>query len=354
MIRRAYNWTFRHFISHSDPELAHHLGLGAIALAGRMRLTRGLMRATLGHLDPRRRPTRIVGGVEVPLMLGRRVLASRLGLAAGMDKDAEAVLGMSALGYAFVEIGTVTPRPQPGNEAPRLWRLMEERGLRNRMGFNNAGADAAAEKLRELRSSSAGRAAVVGANIGKNKVTAEEDAPADYEYCARALARWVDFVVVNVSSPNTPGLRDLQSVEHLRPILQAARRGCEAGAPDRAMPLFVKIAPDLADEDILAVVELTKELGLAGVVATNTTINHDLGEGGVSGAPLLPRALEVVALVARHLDDSQILIGTGGVSSAEDALRMIAAGADLVEAFSAFIFEGPSWPGEVSRALQRA
>lgn len=354
MIRRAYNWTFRHFISHSDPELAHHLGLGAIALAGRMRLTRGLMRATLGHLDPGRRPTRVVGGVEGPLMLGRRVLASRLGLAAGMDKDAEAVLGMSALGYAFVEIGTVTPRPQPGNEAPRLWRLMEERGLRNRMGFNNAGADAAAEKLRELRSSSAGRAAVVGANIGKNKVTAEEDAPADYEYCARVLARWVDFVVVNVSSPNTPGLRDLQSVEHLRPILQAARRGCEAGAPDRAMPLFVKIAPDLADEDILAVVELTKELGLAGVVATNTTINHDLGEGGVSGAPLLPRALEVVALVARHLDDSQILIGTGGVSSAEDALRMIAAGADLVEAFSAFIFEGPSWPGEVSRALQRA
>ena len=231
---------------------------------------------------------------------------------------------------------------------------MEERGLRNRMGFNNAGADAAAEKLRELRSTPAGRAAIVGANIGKNKVTSEEDAPSDYEYCAKTLAHWVDFVVVNVSSPNTPGLRDLQSVDHLRPILQAARRGCEAGAPDRVMPLFVKLAPDLADEDIVAIVELTKELGLAGVVATNTTINHDLGEGGVSGAPLLPRALEVVSLVARHLDDDQILIGTGGISSPEDALRMISAGADLVEAFSAFIFEGPSWPGEVSRALQRA
>ena len=194
----------------------------------------------------------------------------------------------------------------------------------------------------------------MGANIGKNKVTSEEDAPADYEYCAKTLAHWVDFVVVNVSSPNTPGLRDLQSVDHLRPILQAARRGCEAGAPDRVMPLFVKIAPDLADEDIVAIVELTKELGLAGVVATNTTINHDLGEGGVSGAPLLPRALEVVSLIARHLDEEQILIGTGGISSPEDALRMIGAGADLVEAFSAFIFEGPSWPGEVSRALQRA
>lgn len=166
-----------------------------------------------------------------PLTLGERRLPSRLGLAAGMDKDAEAVLGMCALGYAFVEIGTVTPRPQPGNDAPRLWRLMEERGLRNRMGFNNAGADAAAEKLRELRSTPAGRAAIVGANIGKNKVTSEADAPADYEYCAKTLAHWVDFVVVNVSSPNTPGLRDLQSVDHLRPILQAARRGCEAGAP---------------------------------------------------------------------------------------------------------------------------
>ena len=180
----------------------------------------------------------------------------------------------------------------------------------------------------------------MGANIGKNKLTSEEDASADYEYCAKVLARWVDFVVVNVSSPNTPGLRDLQSVDQLRPILTAARRGCEAGAPDRSMPLFVKIAPDLADEDIVAIVELTKELGLAGVVATNTTINHDLGPGGVSGAPLLGRA--------------QILIGTGGVSSQADALRMIGAGADLVEAFSAFIFEGPSWPGEVSRALQRS
>ena len=354
MIRRAYNWAFTHFISRSDPEDAHHLGLGAISLAGRFAPTRGLMRATLGYLDPHHSPTRMVNGVEVPLTLGQRRLSSRLGLAAGMDKDAQAVLGMCALGYAFVEIGTVTPRPQPGNDAPRLWRLMEERGLRNRMGFNNAGADAAADKLRELRSTSAGRAAIVGANIGKNKVTSEEDAPADYEYCAKTLAHWVDFVVVNVSSPNTPGLRDLQSVDHLRPILQAARRGCEAGAPDRVMPLFVKIAPDLAGEDIVAVVELTKELGLAGVVATNTTINHDLGEGGVSGAPLLPRALEVVSLVARHLDEEQILIGTGGISSPEDALRMIGAGADLVEAFSAFIFEGPSWPGEVSRALQRA
>ena len=353
MIRRAYNWAFTHFISRSNPEVAHHWGLGAISLAGRFAPTRGLMRATLGYLDPTHSPTRVVGGVEVPLTLGERRLPSRLGLAAGMDKDAEAVLGMCALGYAFVEIGTVTPRPQPGNDAPRLWRLMEERGLRNRMGFNNAGADAAAEKLRELRSTPAGRAAIVGANIGKNKVTSEADAPADYEYCAKTLAHWVDFVVVNVSSPNTPGLRDLQSVDRLRPIVEAARDGSRQACPDRDIPLFVKIAPDLSDEEIVGVCGLSRSMGLAGVVATNTTVDHDLGQGGVSGAPLRERALDVIRLVAANLDDSQLLIGTGGVSSPADARRMLGAGADLVEAFTAFIYEGPTWPGALARALQR-
>jgi len=269
-----------------------------------------------------------------------------------MDKDAEAVLGMTALGFAFVEVGTVTPRPQPGNEGPRLWRLMDSDGLRNRMGFNNHGVEALAANLRRLRSTRAGRAAVVGANIGKNKTTPEEDAAEDYRVCARAVAPWVDFVVVNVSSPNTPGLRDLQSVDRLAPVLRAARRGCEEGAV-RRVPLLVKIPPDLDDAEILEVVALTRELGLEGVVATNTTIDHDLGEGGVSGRPLTERALEVVRLVARHLGEDQILIGTGGVFDAEDARRMIGAGADLVEAFTAFVYEGPTWPGRVNRELAR-
>ncbi|WP_115727483.1 quinone-dependent dihydroorotate dehydrogenase [Actinomyces culturomici] len=349
MIRAAYSWLFRAFIHRSDPEAAHRLGLGAIALAGRFAPTRCLMRATLGHLDapdpatlPERRRVRI----------GERLVPGRLGLAAGMDKDARAVLGLTALGFGFVEVGTITPKPQPGNDSPRLWRLMEDEGLRNRMGFNNEGADAAAARLKELRSSRAGRAAIVGANIGKNKTTSEADAAADYEYCARLLAPWVDFVVVNVSSPNTPGLRDLQSVDALRPILAAARRGCEASV-EREMPLFVKIAPDLDDSDIAAIVDLTKELGLAGVVATNTTIDHGLGDGGVSGAPLRDRALEVVRFVAERLDDDQILIGTGGIFTEADARAMLDAGADLVEAFTAFVFEGPSWPGEVNRALAR-
>ncbi|MGO3796081.1 MAG: quinone-dependent dihydroorotate dehydrogenase [Pauljensenia sp.] len=340
----VYPWLYRTLIHRTDPEAAHHLALAAIAVAGRIAPVRGVMRATIGHLDP----TPVTG--KRPPHIGTRILPGRLGLAAGMDKDADAVLGMAALGFAFVEVGTVTPRPQPGNDRPRLWRLMDSDGLRNRMGFNNSGVEAMVDNLRELRSTRAGRAIVVGANIGKNKTTAEEDAAEDYRVCARAVAPWVDFVVVNVSSPNTPGLRDLQAVDHLRPILQAARRGCEEGVV-RRIPLFVKIAPDLGDAEILEVVALTRELGMEGVVATNTTIDHDLGDGGVSGRPLNPRALEVVRLVSRHLGDDQVLIGTGGIASAEDARRMVEAGADLVEAFTAFVFEGATWPGRVNRAL---
>ena len=229
MIRQTYSWLFKTFIYRIDPEMAHHLGITAIEHAGKCALTRGLMRATIGHFDdidvdslPERRK----------VYIGRRLVRHRLGLAAGMDKDACAVLGLTALGFGFVEVGTITPKGQPGNEGPRLWRLMESQGLRNRMGFNNEGADAAGERLKKLRSTKAGRNAIVGANIGKNKVTPAEEAPADYEYCARKLSPWVDFVIVNVSSPNTPGLRDLQSVDSLRLILQAARKGCEE-ATDR-------------------------------------------------------------------------------------------------------------------------
>ncbi|QPK80560.1 quinone-dependent dihydroorotate dehydrogenase [Schaalia sp. ZJ405] len=349
MIRRTYTWLFDRFITHTDPEMAHHIGISAIAWAGRVAPLRGLMRATIGYLPERARNG--ASSRPAPVKIGTREIRGRLGLAAGMDKDAKAVLGLDAMGFAFVEVGTITPRPQPGNDQPRLWRLHESHGLRNRMGFNNEGADAAAEKLKELRTTPAGRRAVVGANIGKNKVTPEDEAHRDYEYCARTLARWVDFIVVNVSSPNTPGLRDLQSVDHLRPILQAARDGARIGAPDREIPLFVKIAPDLDKDDIIAVTRLASEMGLAGIVATNTTISHDLGDGGVSGAPLYDRALEVVRLIGDHIDDNQILIATGGIFSEADAVRMLNAGADLVEAFSAFIYEGPSWPGEMNRAL---
>ncbi len=348
-----YTWAFDAVIHRMDPERAHRWGLGAVALAGRVAPARGLLRATVGHQD-----SSAAGGEggRVPdrgWRLGQRQVPGRLGLAAGMDKDAAAVLGMAALGFGFVEIGTVTPRPQPGNDRPRMWRVLDERAIRNTMGFNNAGASAVARQLRHLRASRVGRAAVVGVNIGKNKTTPLARAADDYWACARVVAPWADFVVVNVSSPNTPGLRDLQAVGHLRPILEAARRGCQQGAPDRRVPLFVKISPDLSDGDIVEVVALTRELGLEGVVATNTTVQHDLGDGGVSGPPLFPRALEVVRLVDAHLGDDQTLIATGGIDSPDRARQMFDAGADLVEAFTAFIYQGPTWPGRMNRHIAR-
>jgi dihydroorotate dehydrogenase len=362
MSMSVYTCAFDTVIRHIDAERAHELGLGAVSLAGRIPPVRALLRSTLGHLEAEPAPTtatgtpggRMLAGRDTrrrPARIGARTVPGRLGLAAGMDKDAAAVLGMCALGFAFVEIGTVTPRPQPGNEAPRMWRLLDERGVRNRMGFNNLGAPAAAEALRRLRATRSGRAAIVGANIGRNKSTPEDRAADDYRACACLLAPWADFIVVNVSSPNTPGLRGLQTVDRLRAVLEAARLGCEQGDPRRRVPLFVKIAPDLSDREILDITALTGELGLEGVVATNTTTDHDLGGGGVSGQPLFPRALEVVRLVGSRLEDDQTLIATGGIGTPDQARQMLDAGADLLEAFTAFIYEGPSWPGRMNRAL---
>ena len=273
-----------------------------------------------------------------------------LGLAAGMDKEGEAVVGMDALGFGFIEVGTFTAQAQPGNDKPRMWRYPATRAVRNRMGFNNSGADEAARRLRELRSTVRGRSIVVGANIGKTKVVPLEDAVEDYRYSAAAVARWADYLVVNVSSPNTPGLRDLQNVESLRPILEAVREAGDAAA-HRHVPLLVKIAPDLADEDVDAVADLVTDMGLDGVVATNTTIDHDLGEGGLSGAPLLPRSLEVVRRLRARLGEGPTIIGVGGISSIMDAELMLDAGADLLQAYTAFIYNGPAWPGRINRAL---
>jgi dihydroorotate dehydrogenase len=193
---------------------------------------------------------------------------------------------------------------------------------------------------------------VVGANIGKSKVTPLADAVADYGTSAREVARWADYLVVNVSSPNTPGLRDLQAVDSLRPILSAVRRAADDAA-GRAVPLFVKIAPDLSDDDVDAVADLVLELSLAGVVATNTTVDHDLGPGGLSGAPLRERSLAVVSRLRDRLGERATIIGVGGISTEADARAMIVAGADLLQAYSAFVYEGPAWPGRINRALAR-
>ena len=339
-----YRLLFRTVAVRTDPELAHHVGMRLLGAAGRTPVVHRLVRATVGRRPASPVPDAAHGGPFV------RPVPGRLGLAAGLDKDATAILGLDALGFGFVEVGTLTPRPQPGNERPRLWRHVDLRAVRNRMGFNNEGVAPAARRLRALRSTRRGRGGVVGVNIGKNKSTDAADAVADYVAAARQVARWCDYLVVNVSSPNTPGLRDLQAVEHLRPILAAVQRAADAVA-HRRVPVLVKIAPDLSGGDVDAVAALVLDLGLAGVVATNTTVDHDLGPGGLSGEPLRERALDVVRRLRDRLGPDPVVIGVGGIGSDADARAMLEAGATLVQVYTAFIYEGPALPGRVNRAL---
>jgi dihydroorotate dehydrogenase len=285
-----------------------------------------------------------------------------LGLAAGFDKDGEGVTGLAALGFGFVEVGTVTARPQPGNPKPRMFRFPAERALVNRMGFNNHGAAALAARLRALRARP-GYRPIVGVNIGKTKVVPEEGAIADYVTSARLVADVADYVVVNVSSPNTPGLRDLQSVGKLGPLLTAVREALDQASPRRRVPLLVKIAPDLADADIDAVADLALDLGLDGIIATNTTISraglHDpaavtaAGPGGVSGAPLKSRALDVLRRLHDRAGDRLVLIAAGGIETADDARDRLAAGATLLQAYTAFVYQGPFWPHRIQADLAK-
>ncbi len=347
MAHPLYSLLFRTVLVRMDPETAHHWAARAIELAGRLAPTRAVLAATLGR--PRVGFTASDGG---PQVFGRH-LSSPLGAAAGFDKEARMVLGLTALGFSHVEIGTVTAHAQPGNERPRLWRRVPERAVINRMGFNNSGSAAVAARLARLRRTRWGASAVIGVNIGKTKATPAEHAAQDYALSASALARYADYLVVNVSSPNTPGLRDLQAVDSLRPILAAVQTAADAAAR-RRMPVLVKIAPDLTDDDMRAVCDLVAQLDLAGVVATNTTIAHDHGVGGLSGPPLRARALDVVRLVRSELGEGRVVIGVGGISTPKDARALLDAGADLVQAYTAFIYNGPAWPGVMSRALTRA
>ena len=335
---RIYDRLFRLGLTRLDAERAHHLAGSLIRVAGGLPPLRAVVKATCG------RPAG-----EAITLFGREVPGA-LGVAAGFDKDATMAAGLGALGFAFVEVGTVTAKPQPGNEKPRLRRVIERSALVNRMGFNNAGAQAAARRLARLRRTPYGRRLLLGANIGKTKLTPASDAVADYVTSARAVAPHVDYLVVNVSSPNTPGLRDLQQTEALRPILAAVRDAATAAAA-REVPVLVKIAPDLADADVDAVAHLASDLGLAGVVAVNTTIAHEYGPGGLSGAPLVDRGVEVVRRVRRVLGEGAVVIGVGGISTEADARRYLDAGATAVQAYTAFIYRGPAWPGRVNRAL---
>jgi dihydroorotate dehydrogenase len=287
-----------------------------------------------------------------------------LGLAAGSDKNAEGIDALAAMGFSFVEVGTFTGESQPGNPRPRLFRLPADRAIVNRMGFNNHGAEVVARRLaarRERLARTGDDRVIVGVNIGKTKVVPEEHAVSDYEKSTGLLAPYADYLVVNVSSPNTPGLRDLQAVEKLGPLLAAVRARADAVTSTR-VPQLVKIAPDLSDEDVAAVADLAAALGLDGVIATNTTVSRAglhssaedvaaVGAGGLSGPPLGARSLEVLRLLRRRLPEPTTLISVGGITTAQEARARLEAGATLLQGYTAFVYTGALWPSRLQRDL---
>ena len=326
-----------------DPESAHHGTLRALSRVQRHpALLSGVHRLLLADQSPRR-----LFGVTFP---------NAVGLAAGMDKDGLALKAWSAMGFGFTEVGTVTARPQPGNEPPRLFRLKESQALINRMGFNNAGATALASRLTEL-----GRLPTpLGISLGKSKVTPVEDAVGDYLTSLRLLAVHADYVAVNVSSPNTPGLRALQEREPLTELLDALTTEADSLAPaGRPVPVLVKIAPDLADDAIADLLQVCTDTGVAGVIATNTTLGRsgiaprdmsvESQTGGLSGAPLTVRAREVVRFVSGHTDLP--VIGVGGIMSVADGLALLDAGASLLQLYTGFIYAGPGLVRDLVQAI---
>jgi dihydroorotate dehydrogenase len=359
---RVYEWVFGALLQRVDAERAHGWSFRAL-------------RALVGTPGGERLVRRVCSVPAIPVRALGGEFPSPLGLAAGFDKEAAGIDALAALGFGFIEVGTVTARPQPGNPRPRLFRLAKDRAIVNRMGFNNDGAEAVAARLArraQIRRAQTRRARAradrtawpsprVGVNIGKSKAAPDDRAADDYATSARLLAPYADYLVVNVSSPNTPGLRDLQAVERLRPVLEAVRHAADAAAK-RRVPLLVKIAPDLADEDVLAVADLAIELGLDGVVATNTTISRSglrsdptgvaqVGAGGLSGAPLKERSLEVLRLLRTHAVEALTLVSVGGVETPEDVEERLRAGATLVQAYTGLIYGGPLWPRRVIRRL---
>jgi dihydroorotate dehydrogenase len=325
-----------------DPEFTHHWGMRVIRLAGSP-LVRTLLRQ-------RTQPPANQGLTAMGLSFG-----SPVGLAAGFDKNATGVLGMFALGFDHVEVGTVTALPQEGNPSPRLFRLPDDEALINRMGFNNDGAQIVAARLRRLRARHK-VLPVIGVNIGKSRVTPLDGAIVDYVTSTRLLAPVADYLVVNVSSPNTPGLRGLQNEKELRPLLSAV---IEAAGDT---PVAVKIAPDLDAAAIEAVCRLVMDLGLAGIVATNTTTRRDglsldedaviaMGEGGLSGAPLKDRSLEVLGLIRQVVPREVCVISVGGISTGADVAQRLAAGATLVQAYTGFVYRGPFFASYLTREL---
>lgn len=273
-----------------------------------------------------------------------------VGLAAGFDKDAKLYKELSSFGFGFIEIGTLTPKPQDGNPKKRLFRLLEDSGIINRMGFNNGGVVEAVERLKK------NNGVLIGGNIGKNKTTTNEEAIKDYEICFEALYQYVDYFVVNVSSPNTPNLRELQEKEPLTKLLQTLQDN--NAKKEKAKPIFLKIAPDLTNEQLLDIIAIINQTQIAGVIATNTTISRDglqsinrIEMGGLSGKPLTKRSTEVIRFLSEKSNKSFPIIGVGGIHSAQDAIEKLEAGASLIQLYTGFIYEGPALVKAINKKI---
>jgi dihydroorotate dehydrogenase len=336
-----YALLFSLVLTRIDPERAHHLAFTVIRLLPRLGLG-GLVRRFTASRSSHAVHTL---GLEFP---------TPFGLAAGFDKDARGIHGLGSLGFGHVEVGTITAHPQPGNDKPRLFRLIADRAVVNRMGFNNGGA--AEASLRVAKATALRSRPVIGVNIGKSRIVAVDDAIGDYISSTRALAPVADYLVVNVSSPNTPGLRGLQEIEKLEPLLKAVKT--EAGAT----PLLVKIAPDLSDDEVEAVSQLA--VGLDGIIATNTTLSRErlrtaeatvvaAGPGGLSGAPLAARSLGVLRIIRSVVPAELCVISVGGIETASDVAERLRAGATLVQGYTAFLYRGPLWARQINRGLDR-
>jgi dihydroorotate dehydrogenase len=326
-----------------DPENIHHLVTGGLRAANRIWGVKSLLKSCFQLEDVR---------LERDFM-GLK-FKNPVGLAAGFDKNGDFIEDLAEFGFGFIEIGTVTPLPQPGNDKPRMFRLPSDQALINRLGFNNQGVDVVANRLSRINR----KGMIIGGNIGKNKITPNEDAVSDYIKCFDRLFEVVDYFVVNVSSPNTPGLRELQEKEPLKNILNALQRRNQKNNISR--PILLKIAPDLSNSQLDDIIEIILETQIAGVIATNTTIsraglfsedNLRNESGGLSGMPLKTRSTEVIRYLSEHSGKAFAIIGVGGIHSPEDALEKINAGATLVQIYTGFIYEGPSLVKKILKAI---
>ena len=324
-----------------DPEKVHYFTFSLIRIVSKIPGFSGLFRA-LYEVKDSRLETEVFG----------LKFKNPVGLAAGFDKNAVLYKELSDFGFGFIEIGTITPKAQNGNPKKRLFRLKEDSAIINRMGFNNGGVDEAVLRLKQ------NNGVLIGGNIGKNKVTPNEEATSDYEICFEALFDYVDYFVVNVSSPNTPNLRALQDKEPLTELLQTLQN--KNLAKPKQKPILLKIAPDLTDEQLLDIIDIINETKIAGVIATNTTLSRDglssenkIEMGGLSGKPLTKRSTEVIRFLSEKSNKSFPIIGVGGIHSAEDAIEKLEAGASLVQLYTGFIYEGPALVKAINKAILR-